>query len=135
MFSLSEDQMDQMFIKDREKFVDFATDRIMEESAANVGRLPRDIVREMTENGLTRAESWGLRSAKTRLAFITIMWEIGPNFDQEPRIAAALGANPADPDAAFSRMLDTVPEAAWTKAEEDRDSDHWYPELLSDKDA
>jgi len=132
MIRFSQSQLDAMFPVKPEEFLDFATDHVMEECAASVGELPRDIVREMTDNGLARAKGWGLATPKALLAFVVLMWEIGPDFDQEPAIRAALSQGSGTPDDRFWRMIDEAPDEAWENAELNADDEAWYPELKTD---
>ena len=59
--------------------------------------LPERLVLPMIDAGVARARGHGLRSDEAVCGYVTVMFEICPNFDQEPLIQQVLGSQrPAD---------------------------------------
>lgn len=63
-----------------------------------------------------RATSHGLTWESSLACFAAFALEIGPAFDEHPRIAAALSDEALLPDERFAAMLDTTTEADWQDA-------------------
>ncbi|MCB2261455.1 MAG: hypothetical protein LGR52_00675 [Candidatus Thiosymbion ectosymbiont of Robbea hypermnestra] len=130
---INKKQYEAFLPKDDAEFLEFSVDHVMEDCAPNVGRLPRSSVKDMTASGLERARGWGLTDTRALLAFVSVMWEIGPNFDEEPTLRAYLASAEGSPEDRFNRMIDAAPDSAWERAEELRDDTKWYPDLDEDE--
>lgn len=85
--------------------------------------------REMTINGRNYARSFGFGDPVSQAQFVTLMWQVGPNFFQFPgfreiaRNAALAGAEKID---AFY----AVPEEQAVEAIMNPDERYWYPYML-----
>ena len=113
-------QMDQFLTGNEDHFIDFLVKQVKRECADCVRDIDPVSLREMVTNGLARARTHGLARAKDLTAFVAIMFEIAPNFDEQPRIRAAL-TNPSIPvDERCDRMLEQVPDWAWDDAERNK---------------
>jgi hypothetical protein len=110
-------------------FVDFVRRAIRKQCRDNVRDIDETSLKEMIVNGIARARSHGLVSAKDVSAFVALMFEIGPNFDEQLDIRAALRDGAIPIKDRFNAMLNSVPDAAWTEAEGNRRSLAWFPEL------
>jgi hypothetical protein len=133
MFTITQKQLELMLTHDPVKFIDFVVAHVQRHCRDSVRDIDPVSLREMVTNGLARARSHGLSRAKDLTAFVAIMFEIGPNFDEQPEIRAALRDGRIAPDERFDRMLSTVSDDAWTDAERRRDSEAWFPELMDEK--
>ena len=60
------------------------------------------------------------------------MFEIAPNFDDQPQIRAALTDSRIPLEQRFDKMLEQVPGWAWENAERRKVSLAWFPDLLAD---
>lgn len=130
MLVLSEQQKEDMLMADEERFVDFVVRHVQTECRDSVRDIDPVSLREMVANGLARARGHGLGRAKDLTAFVALMFEIAPNFDEQADIRRAL-ADPSVPiDRRFDAMLEGVPDRAWDEAEKRRNPAAWFPELL-----
>ncbi len=121
-------QLDDVLTQDEEKFADFVLEHVKRECRSSVRDIDPVSLREMVSNGIARARGHGLRAAKDITAFVAIMFEIAPNFDQQPDIRRALADESVPLDRRFDVMMERVPDRAWEEAERSRDSAAWFPE-------
>jgi len=122
------------FLSDEEGFISFIIGHLCEESPELIERIPPDDLREMVRNGLARARSHGLRSPGDLAAFVSIMFEIAPNFDEHPAIRQALDDARVPVDKRIDTLFERVPEKAWEEAEKNYDAKAWFPELQDEQD-
>ncbi|HSP80697.1 MAG TPA: hypothetical protein VLQ93_19365 [Myxococcaceae bacterium] len=129
MLRISKKQADNFLLHDEAAFIDFIAQHLREESPELVDELPDDSLRSLIASGLARARMHELRSPEDLTAFVSIMFEIAPNFDEHPAIRKVL----RDPDIPVDERMDAlfkkVPPKAWEEADLAYDSDAWYPEL------
>lgn len=125
-------RMEQFLTGNEDHFIDFLVGHVKRACADCVRDIEPISLREMVTNALARARSHGLTRAKDLTAFVAIMFEIAPNFDEQPQIRAAL-ADPRVPlEQRFEKMLEQVPDWAWEDAERGKVSLAWFPALLAD---
>jgi len=131
MLTIRKEQLDQMFTHDEARFVDFVVRHVQQECRDSVRDIDPVSLREMVTNGLARARAHGLRGPKDLTAFVAIMFEIAPNFDEQPDIRRALGDESVPLEGRFDAMLERVPDWAWEDAQRGKVSEAWFPELLA----
>lgn len=89
---------------------------------------PESLVREMVQNGLLRARRYGLTWESNLTAFVSLMFVIAPNFDEQPAIHRVLTRADLPPDERFGRM-ERVRDRHWRDAQHRYDERAWFPEL------
>jgi hypothetical protein len=129
MLKIRQEQLEAMFTQDKGKFIDFIIGHLQRECRDSVRDIDPVSLREMVTNGLARARSHGLSKAKALTAFVSIMFEIGPNFDEQPNIRRALRDHATRIDEDFETIFKFLPDNAWDEAERNRNSAAWFPEL------
>jgi hypothetical protein len=122
-------QWDRLLQHDPEAFVDSIIEFLDQESPELVEDVPRDSLREMVANGITRARSHGFHTDEDLMAFVAVMFEIAPNFDEHPEILRALRDETVPLEERFDAIFDTVSQEAWSEAELNYDPEAWFPEL------
>jgi hypothetical protein len=120
------DQLDAfMFLRDDEGLVSVVIEHLHRESRPLVERIPRPRLEAMIRGGLARARGRGLASAPDLAAFVSLMFEIAPNFDDHPAIGRALDDPGGERDGRVPRLLAAVPDEAWREAEARYDAKAW----------
>lgn len=99
------------------------------EHADYVEGLPDDILSEMTRNGVARARRYGLTLESSIGAFVALMFEVAPNFDEHPLIRHALTDASVPPDERIDELPKRVPQAHWEEAGRRYDEKAWFPEV------
>ena len=132
MLTIRKEQMDQMLTHDESRLIDFVVGHVQRECRDSVRDIDPRSLREMVSNGMTRARRHGLTGPRDLTAFVAIMFEIAPNFDDQPDIRRALGDSSVLIEQRFDRMLERVPDWAWEEAQRYKVSAAWFPELLAE---
>ena len=114
---------------DPEAFVGLVHAHLIEAMPDEVRGIPTPLVREMIEVGIARARSHGLRTDEQLLGFVSVMFEVAPNFDEEEGLRAVLHQRgPSAADRWESLFADTPALAlAWEYAAQPQfyDPDAW----------
>ena len=82
----------------------------------------------MVKMSIERAKLHQLEKAEDIAAFVGIMFEISPNFDQIKDISACLDDTTYSVDLRFQQLWGRVPEAKWVEAEATYDAKVWFPD-------
>lgn len=138
MFKIRKEQMDALHAaaepQHEDDVVEFITGHLREESPALLDGLSPDYLREMIRNGVRRAGGHGLKSLEDATAFVSVMFEIAPNFDEHPDLARVLADESVPPHEKLDRLFTPELDDAWEQAEKNYDPDAWFPELREDKE-
>lgn len=129
MWNIRKDQKDQFLLHDEDELIGFIADHVRSESPELVGRLSDESLRGMVASGVARARGHGLRSPEDLTSFVSVMFEIAPNFDKQPEIARTLADARYPPETRYQRIFTEVSARAWEEAEEAYDPDEWHPEV------
>lgn len=123
-------QLDQFLQHDEEAFVDMIINEFLKVNMPElVEDIPIDGLQEMVSNGLAKARSYGFYNDGDLIAFIAVMFETAPNFDEQPEIQKALTDTSIPIEQRFDSIFTQAPGEAWEQAEANYDSDAWFPEL------
>ena len=133
MFKIRQEQIEAMLMHNEEKFIDFVVKHVKQECPDNVRGIDPVSFREMVTNGLARARSYDLEKPQDLTAFVAIMFDISPNFDEQPNIQQALRDQSIPIEQRFNAMIERVPDKTWEEAEANKNYDVWFPELLEEK--
>jgi hypothetical protein len=109
---------EQVFLKETVVYV-------KEQHADKVAGLSDDTIAERVRSGTARARSYGLRREGSILFFLALMFDIAPNFDEQPGIRRALIHGEGSADARMDELLDNTSDEDWDQAEESYDGRKW----------
>jgi hypothetical protein len=129
MFKLRSDQIETLENDARRRFLDRLMAHLREHHAEIVEPFPEDVLREMAESAVRRAKSHGLTGEASVTAFVGLMFEIAPNFDQHPAVREVLEDGELAPDDRVEELLESVTDDEWEEAHEAYDAGAWFPEL------
>jgi hypothetical protein len=119
--------MDSLIMGDDEEFVEFLVAHVKEEHPGIETERDDETLREMVRGGIERAGSHELTTAEDVTAFVSIMFEIAPNFDEQPEIKAVLDDENTLPEQRLEKLwAPIVPDEAWDRAEENYDETAWF---------
>ena len=112
-----------------EEFVEFLVGHIKEDHPEIESERDDETLREMVRGGIKRAKSHKLKTAEDLTAFVSIMFEVAPNFDEQPEIKTVLDDKTFPPEERIERLWSPiVTEEAWEEAESNYDENAWFPE-------
>lgn len=81
-----------------------------------VGEIPEDKLRQMVEVGIGRARRNRLTMDTSITAFVALMFEVAPNFDEHPRVRQFLVERNTAPDDAIFQLSDYLTAKDWEEA-------------------
>lgn len=118
MLTIRGEQFDSYLQKDPERFIDQILQHVVETMPDEVRGIPVHLVREMIRVAVARARGHGLTNDEQVMGFVGVMFEIAPNFDQEPTLGAVLSDARLEPAERWEALFADTPElnAAWERA-------------------
>lgn len=126
MLVIRQKQIDTLIKKSDEEFVEFLFGHVKKEQPDFTSEYKDETLREMVRNGIKRAERYNFSTAEDITAFVSIMFEIAPNFDQPPPIKAVLEDEKFSPAKRLERLWSPlVTEEDWANAEDAYDEKAW----------
>ena len=127
MLVIRQEQFDALIKGTDEEWVEFLVGHVKEEFPEKTAERDDETLREMVKGGIRRAESHGFKIAEDQSAFVSIMFEIAPNFDEQPQIKAVLNDDQFAPEDRIERLWSPlVPEEAWEEAEKNHNENAWF---------
>lgn len=127
MLIIRQEQIDNLIKGTDEEFVEFLVDYVKEDYPDLEEEYDDETLRRMVRGGIKRAESHGLETAEDLTAFVAVMFEIAPNFDEQPEIKAVLDDLETPPNERFDKLWSpVVSEEAWEEALENYDEEAWF---------
>jgi hypothetical protein len=82
----------------------------------------------MVKLGIDKARAAGIDLAEDIAAFVALMFEISPGFDQQSSIAAVLADTNFPVGERLSQLAERVPDEAWDEAVAGYDEHFWFQE-------
>ena len=128
MLVIRQEQIDALIKGTDEEFVEFLVGHAKEEFPEKTEERDDETLRTMVRGGVRRAESHGFTTAEDITAFISIMFEVAPNFDEQAQIKAVLNYKDFAPEDRLERLWSPlVTEEAWEEAEKNYNEKAWFP--------
>ena len=129
MLVIRQEQIDALIKGTDEEFVEFLVGHVKEEFPEKIEERDEETLRTMVRGGVRRAESHGFTTAEDITAFISIMFEIAPNFDEQAQIKAVLDDTKFPPEERIERLWSPlVTDENWEEAENNYNKNAWFPE-------
>ncbi len=108
-------------------FVERLIEHLRDEHEPLVRGFPDDILEEMVRNGVAKGRLHGITRESSLTAFVALMFEISPNFDEHPPIRRVLRDTRIPPDARIDALVERVSPEEWEEAERRYDASAWFP--------
>jgi hypothetical protein len=118
MFIVRRDQYNAFLQSDPARFVEHIQRHIAAIMPDEIRGIPSQLVLVMIEAAIERARSHGLTTDEQIFGFVSVMFEIAPNFDEEPTLRAILSDTRFTPAERWESMFADTPDlqAAWERA-------------------
>lgn len=118
MITIRPNQFDQFLQHDAEVFIDHLLQFITDTMPDEIRGIPTHLVREQIRVAVARARKYGLTTDEQVMGFVSVMFEIAPNFDQEPVLQKVLTDTRLKPSERWEALFADRPElnAAWERA-------------------
>lgn len=83
---------------------------------------------KMVKIGIERAKANKLTGAEDIAAFVAVMFEVAPRFDEQKDIRQILDDENFVPEVRFYQIFDRAQDQAWVEAERRYDDSFWFPD-------
>jgi hypothetical protein len=113
------DQFKDVAQRDPDRFAVGLLDHIIQTMPDEVRGLPAHLALRLVLNGIERARSHGLSSDEDLAGFVCVMFDVAPNFDQEPTLKRILADSAlGDVHQRWQALFARTPElqTAWERA-------------------
>ena len=128
MLVIKKEQIEKFIAEDDTQLVRVLRDIIREAFHEGVAVHSDETLDGMIRIGVEHARSRGFTMAPDIAAFVAIMFEISPDFDQEEQINAFLKDETFSGSMKLEQLLGRIQEDTWVKAEEMYDPKAWFPD-------
>lgn len=126
MLVIREEQIDALLLGDEERLIGTIIIRITREDPELAEKNDDETLRKKVRSGIERARGHGFESARDISDFVSLMFEVAPNFDEQPEIKRVLDDKGVPPGERLEKARSTlVPETAWEEARENYDERAW----------
>jgi hypothetical protein len=92
---------------------------------AAVANLPKDVFMKRVLVGIDRARQYKFLRKSSVASFVTLMFDIAPNFDEQPGIQAVLTDPRYSPDLRMDMLIGRTRAEDWNEAESRADAKVW----------
>ncbi len=127
MLVIRKQQMQAFIARDDTELKDVVRQAIRNANSDRVKDYDDNDLDEMLKIGIGRARSHDLTGAEDIAAFVSVMFEIAPRFDEQAEIREVLEDTQFPPDLRLEQLFMRVSDAAWSEAGELYDASFWFP--------
>jgi hypothetical protein len=118
--------MDTLIKGTDDEWVEFLVAHVKKEDPEIATEYQDDALRSMVRVGIEKADRYGFTAAKDQSAFVSIMFEIAPNFDDQPEIKAVLEETQLPTSYRLDKLWSpAVPDEVWEKARDEYNEEAW----------
>lgn len=128
MLVIREKQIQHFIAKDEPSLVRVIRQIIREVNSERVSGYSDQLLDSMIRIGVERAKSRELTLAEDIAAFVSVMFEVAPNFDMQKDIETIFNEHTFPPSERLNRLWDIVPDESWQEAEANYDIKIWFPD-------
>ena len=130
MLHIREEQMAVFQQQAEINFIDSVVEHLRTEFAEVVKDIPDDKLHKRVEYGIQRAREYGLTWKNDLNAFVTLMFEIAPDFDRFPVFRNYLTDECVSPNERMGVLLRETTEVDWQNAQQAPSPNNWPEEML-----
>jgi hypothetical protein len=132
MLKISNEQMDEFLPKSNKDIINFIIGHLNNEHYDYISDIPSDTLREMVANGITRARSYSFSDLEDVTVFVTWMFVMAPNFDEQPKLREILHDVTIPAEERINKLLVDELNSSWEEVQQNYDGDAWFPELQNE---
>lgn len=126
MFIIKNKQIQHFIASDENQLASVIAGSIRLANGGRVASYSDKELASMVKIGIERARSHGLNRAEDIAAFVAIMFEVAPRFDEQNEIREVLADTKLTPEMRLSLLFDRVPEGAWINAQKKYEDSFWF---------
>lgn len=126
MLTIREKQIQHFIAKDDSELVKFIAETIREANPERVADYDDKKLEGMVKIGIDRARSHALERGEDIAAFVALMFEIAPNFDEQEEIKVVLEDTNYTPSERINQLWKRTSDETWIEAEKSYKSEVWF---------
>jgi hypothetical protein len=128
MLVIRKDQIQAFIAGDEKELVSEVTKAVRYAVGDRVAPYDDAELEKMVVIGVERARANNLTAAEDIAAFVAIMFEVAPRFDEQKEVRAALENELLPLEERFARLFDQTQDSSWADAERRYEDSFWFPE-------
>jgi hypothetical protein len=128
MFVIKTAQLQKFIASDDSELAGVVADAIARANGTRIAEYDREQLLKMASIGIERARSRGLSRGEDIAAFVAVMVEVAPRFDEQTEINAVLSDETFTPEVRFAQIFDRLEPASWIDAQKKYDDSFWFPD-------
>ena len=126
MLIVRERQIQHFIAKNDSELVKFIGQAIREANPERVSDYDDKKLKRMVKIGVDRARSYDLEGAEDIAAFVALMFEIAPNFDEQEAIKIVLEDTNYTASERINQLWARTSDETWEEAEKSYKADVWF---------
>ena len=127
MFVIRKEQIQHFIASDEDQLVAEVARSVRKANGERVASYDDSQLQKMVKIGIERARANKLTGAEDIAAFVAVMFEVAPRFDEQKDIRLILDNEKIAPDVRFYQIFDFAQDQAWVEAERRYDDSFWFP--------
>lgn len=127
MLIIREEQIQHFIAADEDQLVEVITRAVQQANEERVAGYDDEKLKKMVKIGIERAKGHKLTRGQDIAAFVAVMFEVAPKFDEQEEIKLVLNDTNFPPEERFYQLFSRVSEEAWREAETLYEDTFWFP--------
>lgn len=127
MLIIRKEQIQHFIAETDEELVKLIASIMRAGNAERVVDYSDETLEPMVKTGIERARSHDFELAEDIAAFVAVMFEISPTFDENSEIKAILEDTNFTVEERFKQLWGRIPDDVWKEVENKYDARNWFP--------
>lgn len=128
MLIIRAEQIQHFIAKDDSELVKLIAEIIRTANSERVAEYPDETLHSMVQIGVERARTHNFDRAEDIAAFVGVMFEISPTFDEKEEIKVILEDATFPVEDRFEQLWAVIPDEIWKELEDKYDAKVWFPD-------
>jgi exoribonuclease R len=128
MLIIRTEQIQHFIAKNDSELVKLIAEIMRSANNERIADYTNETLEAMISLGIERARTHKFDRAQDIAAFVAVMFEISPTFDENEEIKAVLDETDFPIEDRFEQLWERVPDETWKKIENEYDAKIWFPE-------
>jgi len=128
MLVIRKEQIQEFIATDDDQLAKVVAEAVRKANGERVEGYEDAELERMVRLGFDRARSHGLTGAEDIAAFVAVMFEVAPRFDEQEAIKQVLDDPSFPPSMRFYQIFDRAPGEAWNEAGRRYEDSFWFPD-------
>ena len=128
MLTIRTEQIQHFIAKDDSELVKLIAEIIRIANPERVADYTDETLRSMVQIGIERARTHNFDRAEDIAAFVGVMFEVSPTFDENEEIKSILDNADSPVEERFEQLWEVTSDKTWKELEDKYDAKVWFPD-------